>query len=124
MEKKAYIVSFEIEATDEKSVYQMVHKIVEDYRTLSFSIVNKTNKEVPGSFGHGASCLNTEYPVRLSQLMMSEDISDRSVISIFDADGRCLAKGNWYEDRILKYSDSYGIAHKPGTGIGITFKLA
>lgn len=122
-EKRTYIVSFEIESYDEASVYQMVRKIVEDYRTHSFSIIDKTGKEFPGTFASSGHFVNTGSAICLSQLMTSTDITDQSIISIFDADGKLLAKGNWYEDKILAYADKHGIASKAGSGLSTSFKL-
>lgn len=122
-EKRTYIVSFEIESYDEASVYQMVHKIVEDYRTHSFSIIDKTNKEFPGTFARCGHFVNTGIVIHLSQLMTSSDVTDQSIITIFDSDGKFLVKGNWYEDKILAYADRLGVARKAGSGLGISFNL-
>ena len=121
--KKTYIVSFEIESYSESSVYQMVHEIAEDYRTQSFSIIDKTDKEYPGTFAKGGSCVNTGRTIKMSELMVSSDITDQSIITIFDADGKFLVEGNWFEDKILAYADCQGIARKIGSGLGVSFNL-
>ena len=61
--------------------------------------------------------------VKLSALIMSEVISDKTIIRIYDSDGSFLAKGNWFQDQILNYSDRFGQATKPGTGLSINFRL-
>lgn len=61
---------------------------------------------------------------KLSDLIMSEDVSDRSIIHIYDAEGKFLAKGHWFQDQILDYADYIGQATKPGTGLSINFRLA
>ena len=121
--KHTYVVSFEVESYDERFVYQMVQKFAEDYRTQSFSIIDKTNKEYPGTFAKGGPCVNTGRPIKMTELLTSSDITDQSIITIFDKDGKFLAKGNWYEDKILAYADRRGIARKVGSGLGISFNL-
>lgn len=61
---------------------------------------------------------------KLSDLILSEEVSDRTIIRIYDADGRFLAKGNWFHDQVLDYADYIGQATKPGTGLSINFRLA
>lgn len=60
---------------------------------------------------------------KLSDLIMSEEVSDRSIIHIYDTDGKFLAKGHWFQDQILDYAGRTGQATKPGTGLSINFRL-
>lgn len=60
---------------------------------------------------------------QLSDLIMSEEVSDRTIIRIYDAEGKFLAKGNWFQDQILDYAGRTGQATKPGTGLSINFRL-
>lgn len=120
--KKIYIVSFEIESSDEASVYQMVNRIVDDYRTHSFSIVEKGRKEIP-SVARSGRFVNTGATIRLSELVTSEDVSDDTIINIFESDGSFVARGHWYDDRILNQCHRMGTAHRAGTGLSISFNL-
>lgn len=60
---------------------------------------------------------------KLSDLILSDDVSDRSIIHIYDAEGKFLAKGHWFQDQILDYAGRTGQATKPGTGLSINFRL-
>ena len=67
--------------------------------------------------------INSGSVIQLKALIVSSDITDKSVIKIYDSEGKFLAKGNWFQDHILDYSDKYGVATKPGTGVTVNFKL-
>ena len=53
----------------------------------------------------GMKHINTGLPVKLTTLIVSGDIQDNSIIQIFSKTGSLLAKGHWYEDRVLSYVD-------------------
>ena len=59
----------------------------------------------------------------LRELIVSGDITDKSILNIFDADQRFLCRGHWYEDRILKYGEEPCKSRKAGTGLSITVIL-
>lgn len=67
--------------------------------------------------------INRGETISLATLILSGDIDESNVIAIYDEDGKFIAKGKWYEDNILEWSDYWGIATKAGTGLTITFKL-
>lgn len=71
----------------------------------------------------GMEYINTGNPVMLKTLISSGDITDRTIIQIFDSAGAFLTRGNWYQDQVLDYLDGIGTAKKPGTGITVNFKL-
>lgn len=68
--------------------------------------------------------INTGTPVRLKTLIVSGDITDKTVIQIFSSSGSFLARGNWYQDQVLEYIDRLGVAKRPGTGITVNFRLS
>ncbi len=68
--------------------------------------------------------LNTGKVVKLESLMQSEDITDKTVIQIFDQNGQFVTQGNWFQDNVLEYTSAVGIATKPGTGHTVSFKIA
>ena len=68
--------------------------------------------------------INTGATVKLNALIISSDITDKTVIQVFDQEGKFLTKGNWFQDHVLNYSDRFGVATKPGTGLTVNFKLA
>ncbi len=47
---------------------------------------------------------------KLSSLILSMDIDDDTVISVYDRDGRMIARGNWMEDHILDLTQMWGKA--------------
>lgn len=67
---------------------------------------------------------NTEGNIKLSTLLKSGQINDKSIITIYDHFGKYIARGAWYEDKVLEYSERYGKAYKSGTGRTVVFKLA
>ena len=67
--------------------------------------------------------LNTNKKVALGDLIKSEDVTDQTIIQVFDTEGKFLTKGNWYQDSVLEYSEAKGIASKPGTGLTVNFRL-
>ena len=67
--------------------------------------------------------LNTNKTVALGDLIKSEDVTDKTIIQVFDAEGKFMTKGNWYQDNLLEYSEAKGIARKPGTGLTVNFRL-
>lgn len=66
--------------------------------------------------------INREVPVRLKTLIVSGDLTENSIVQIFD-DGKLVARGRWYNDNILDYAYSWGIASKVGTGLTLKFNL-
>lgn len=67
--------------------------------------------------------INTGEVVKLSDLIESEDIDDRSIIKVYNADGKFVTKGNWFQDHILDWVGSYGTAKKAGVGLTVSFHL-
>lgn len=67
--------------------------------------------------------INTGKVITLATLLISDDISDQSIIEIFSAEGKFLAKGTRYQSWIADWYDSTGIAHKSGTGLTVCFKI-
>ena len=67
--------------------------------------------------------INSRKAVRLATLIKSGEIGDRDIIQIFNADGRFVTKGNWFQDNILEMSHFFGFATKAGTGLTVSFKL-
>ena len=65
--------------------------------------------------------VNTGKRVSLEDLILSGDISDVTCISLFDTDGKLIAAGNWYEDKILKYNQRLGIAKRVGSAPSYKF---
>lgn len=68
--------------------------------------------------------LFNENNIRLSTLIKSGQINDSNIIQIFDRFGNFLVRGAWYEDSVLEYTERFGTARKPGTGLTINFRLA
>ena len=68
--------------------------------------------------------INSGTIVRLESLILSGELTDRNIIDIYDADGRLVGRGYWYQDQILNYSMSRGTASKIGTGLTVKFHLA
>lgn len=68
--------------------------------------------------------INTGRVINLQALVMSEDIHDKSIIQVFDHEGKFLTKGNWFQDNVLAYADRFGIASKAGTGLTVSFRLS
>ena len=77
-------------------------------------------KTIKGDYQH----INTGKAVKLSSLIKSDDITDHSIIQIFSAAGAFITKGNWFQDHILDWGDSWGQATKAGTGLTVNFRLA
>ena len=67
--------------------------------------------------------INTDTPVKLRSLIVSGDINDKTEIAIYDAEGKFICRGKWYEDKVLEYGERFGKAVKRGTGISIAFRL-
>lgn len=67
--------------------------------------------------------INTGRTVKLSSLIKCSDITDKSIIQIYDAEGKFITKGNWYQDNVLGWSDHFGKASKAGTGLTVKFQL-
>lgn len=61
--------------------------------------------------------------IKLSTLIKSTEINDKSLIAIYDRTGKYLVRGAWYEDKILEFTERFGQAYKAGTGRNVTFKL-
>ena len=59
--------------------------------------------------------VNTGKSVSLEDLILSGDISDVTNISIFGVEGKLIAAGNWYEDKILRYTQRVGTAQRVGS---------
>ena len=121
MEKKQYRVTLEMEAQDEANVYQLVERVVQDYRCAAFKIEEVA---LPAF-----KWINTGMPVTLRRLVESGDIQangDNTVIQIFDEAGRFLMKGRWFEDHILGMINERGqrgVAWKTGTGLTVNFRF-
>ena len=47
---------------------------------------------------------------RLSELILSMDIDNHTVISVYDSDSHMIARGNWFEDHILDMTQVWGKA--------------
>jgi hypothetical protein len=70
------------------------------------------------------SVFDSEKTTRLDSLLLeSNEINDKTMISIYDTDGSFLVRGHWYEDKVLTYSKCFGKAHKAGTGRSVMFRL-
>ena len=67
--------------------------------------------------------INTESTCSLRSLIISGDITDKTQITIYSADGKFICRGQWYEDKILDYGEMIGRASKAGTGVSIAFRL-
>lgn len=63
----------------------------------------------------GYEYLNTEKRVKLSDLVVSDDISDKTIIQVFGINGNFLARGHWYEDDILEWTQAVGTAKIAGS---------
>ena len=74
---------------------------------------------IKGNFKH----INTGRIVRLSSLIKSGDISDKSIIQIYDTEGKFITRGNWYQDNVLGWCDRFGKATKGGTGLTVKFQF-
>lgn len=61
--------------------------------------------------------------IKLASLIQSEEINDKSQIAVYDKEGKFLARGAWYEDKILEFTERFGKAYKAGTGRTVTFRL-
>lgn len=68
--------------------------------------------------------INSGKRIKLEQLYRSREINDKSIICVYDAEGKFLARGSWFEDRILQYSEEWGEATKSGTGRSLMFRMA
>lgn len=68
--------------------------------------------------------INTGRIVKLSSLIKSGDITDDSIIQIFDKAGTFVTRGNWYQDNVLDQAERWGRASKAGTGHTVKFQLA
>lgn len=60
--------------------------------------------------------INTGKVIRLATLIKSGEINDKSIICIYDAEGKFLVQGAWYEDKVLEYSEKLGKASKRASG--------
>lgn len=67
--------------------------------------------------------INTDTVVRLRSLIVSGDINDKTSIAIYDADGKFVCRGKWYQDQVLDNGERFGKAHKAGTGNTVSFRL-
>ena len=67
--------------------------------------------------------INTDTLIQLRTLIVSGDINDKTEIAIYDAEGKFICRGKWYEDKVLVFGERFGKAHKAGTGLSIQFKL-
>ena len=67
--------------------------------------------------------INSTETIRLQHLIVSGEISDETIIDLFDKNGKQVTRGKWYEDNILNYSRSFGKAYKAGTGLTIKFVI-
>lgn len=66
--------------------------------------------------------INTGNPVELGELIISGDIVDGNIITIFDENCCHVCSGCWYEDRILKYMHLRGKATVPPESYSIAFR--
>ncbi len=60
--------------------------------------------------------LNSGVTTRLAALIKSGEIDDRTLINIYDREGKFLLRGAWYEDKVLEYSERFGKATKRLSG--------
>lgn len=67
--------------------------------------------------------INKNVPVTLGSLITCGDISDGAIIEIYDQNGALKARGSWFQDNILNFTDSWGTASKAGTGRTIRFNV-
>ena len=67
--------------------------------------------------------IGTGAHLKLATLIRNQEITDKSIIAVYDKDGKFLARGAWYEDKILEYNERYGRAYRAGTGRTVTFQL-
>lgn len=67
--------------------------------------------------------INSDEIVTLAALIMSEEIEDRTLISVFDPEGKLLARGCWYEDKMLAYSERIGRARQADGSRIVSFQL-
>ena len=72
----------------------------------------------------GYNYINTGNTIKLKALMVSSDITDKTIIHVDDHEGKFLTKGNWFQDNVEDYADRFGVATKPGTGLTVNFQLA
>lgn len=77
------------------------------YRTAAAMLHEATNS--------GYEYLNTENRVKLADLVVSNDISDKTIIHVFGVNGNFLARGRWYEDDILEWTQAVGTAKIAGS---------
>lgn len=67
--------------------------------------------------------INTGEFILLHELLLSNDINNKDIIQIFDAEGKFLDKSYWFGDRLANWYNSVGRAHKAGTASVISFRL-
>lgn len=65
--------------------------------------------EAPGDSG-GYRYTGDGKPHKMIRLYLSDDVTDQTVISVYDASGHMIARGHWYEDHILDLDGLYGVA--------------
>ena len=68
--------------------------------------------------------INTGKVAKLSDVVMSGDVGDRDIVKVYDAEGKFITKGNWFQDHVLDWAGFYGIASKAGSGLTVSFQLA
>ena len=52
---------------------------------------------------------------KLEALLKSGQVTDKTWITIYNAEGKFLTRGHWFEDKVLEYSEKLGkVFYKPG----------
>lgn len=72
----------------------------------------------------GYKYINTGKVIELGELIISGDLEDKNMVEIFDADGKFVCRGNWFQDHILDFVNETGTATKAGTGLTVKFRFA
>lgn len=67
-------------------------------------------------------CINTGKTVTLKELILGDDISDNTIIQVWQG-GQLVARGSWFQDNVLQWTDSIGRAYKTGTGRTVDFHM-
>ena len=61
--------------------------------------------------------IGTGRQVKLGDLVMSDDINDKTMIHVFGVNGNFLARGRWYEDDIMEWTRAIGTVRQAGTSL-------
>ena len=60
---------------------------------------------------------------KLMELLLSLEVDDHTVISVYDPDGRMIARGKWYEDHILELTDDRVLGRVTGDRERVNFRM-